>query len=242
MSFKIVSCVSPDFFDAIPLFTPSWHANSGASSIEIHLIDGGSWYENIILRNQVMRDEVLKQNKDQEGVELLVFLDIDCFVVSPLGGMSGTQDQSYPISVARWPEPNMGAVYVRPFAYDRDRWVDLFHEVTSKVQKRCRDKSIQGTSKQKGRFGDQYIWWDILKGLEREGMLGKLDMTYNFCYQPEQWKRKLEEFHKRVRVIHLKGRGRWLQQPHIREKLKQVDQLLPGLVPEWARQKLQKSV
>lgn len=231
MSFTIVSTISPDFEDGRKLFVPSWYRNSGAEHINLKSINGGTWYENIILRNEHIRDSIRAGKR-------IVSLDLDCFV---LGDLADGFDGVHPIGVARWPEPNMGVLFLDgtvPFD-----WEAFFCPLIARITARCRNPRTWGDGKQwrseeawqpkyqKGRFGDQYPWHDALKRIEPQ--VRKLDMNiWNFCYQPEDWDTQLTLCRDVVRIVHVKGRGRWEQQPHIRGKIDLVRKMFPDKIKE----------
>ena len=219
MTFDIVTTVSPNFADGERLFVPSWHRNSGAAKITINRTNTAQWYENIIRRNENIRNAVLRGGR-------VLSLDLDCFVLSDL---SGGFDGAHPFAVARWPLPNMGvAFFDGRMSFD---WEGFFRPLIAGITKRCNDPRIQGTRFQKGRFGDQYHWQDALAA--RNGDVRKLDMNvWNFCHQPEDWKRELMRHRERVKVIHVKGRGNWEKQPKILAKIKMVRRMFPEKILE----------
>jgi len=218
MNFDIITTVSPNLASGIPLFLPSWFRNSGANRVLVRSTDTESWYENIILRNQHIRDTV------GEG-KRIVSLDLDCFVLDDLaGGFDGI----HPIAVTRWPLPNMGVAFFDgtvPFDWDA-----FFTPLIEAITVRCRDPKYWDRPEQKGRFGDQYPWRDALKIIDAE--VGKLDMNeWNFCHQPEDWDAALRVYQKHVRVIHIKGRGAW----HLERYQKKIDlvrELFPNKIKE----------
>jgi len=231
MSFTIISTISPDFEDGRKLFVPSWYRNSGAEFIDLKAVDGGTWYENIILRNEHIRDTIRSGKR-------IVSLDLDCFVLDRLDeGFDGV----HPIAVARWPQPNMGVLFLDGMV-DFD-WRAFFAPLIARITARCRNPRTWGDGtqwqpdkvwadkRQKGRFGDQYPWHDALKAIEPQ--VRKLDMNvWNFCYQPENWQAMLLRHQENVKIIHVKGRGRWEQQPHIRDKIDLVRRMFPEQIKE----------
>lgn len=223
MQFRIATTVSPDFADGTRLFLPSWLRNSGAESIDVQQATGATWYENIIQRNINLRRSVLAAVRD--GVGLLA-LDLDCFIVRDV---SGGFDGVHPIAVARWPLPNMGVAFFDcRLAFEWERMLNL---LIVRVTRRCRDPKTWGNEQLKGRFGDQYPWRDTLH--EQDGAVRKLDMAeWNFCFQPEDWAHELAKHQERIRIIHVKGRGRWEEQSHIRGKLELVRRAFPDQIQE----------
>ena len=219
MSFTIVSTISPDFEEGRKLFVPSWYRNSGAEFIDLKTINGGTWYENIILRNEHIRDSI-------KAGKRVVSLDLDCFVINDLtSGFDGT----HPIGVARWPEPNMGVLFLDG-TVDFE-WEQFFLPLIARITARCRNPATWGNKNQKGRFGDQYPWHAALRVIEPQ--IRKLDMNvWNFCYQPEDWDEQLAIHRDKIRIIHVKGRGRWEQQPHIRGKIRGVRREFPDKIKE----------
>lgn len=220
MCFEIHSTISPDFSEGESLFVPSWQRNSGAARITIHRIAGQSWYENIILRNQVIRDVITANRKR------LLFLDIDCFI---LRNVSDGFDGRHPIAVARWRQPNMGVLFLDgTLSFD---WAGFFAPLILRIVRRCRNPRTWGDLSRKGRFGDQYPWHDALRRVEPA--VRKLDMNqWNFCHQPEDWARELSLHKHEVRIVHVKGRGRWEQQPRIKAKIDLVRKLFPDKIQE----------
>lgn len=219
MSFEIITTVSPDFADGIKLFVPSWFRNANADRITIYTTPQQSWYEGIITRNMNLARSVRKGKR-------IVSLDIDIFV---LGDLSGGFDGKHPIAVARWPNPNMGVAFFDGML-DFD-WSAFFNPLLGQIVRRCRDPSIWGNENKKGRFGDQIPWYAHLQNHEK--WVRKLDMNeWNFCYQPEDWAARFLEHKHEIRIAHVKGRGRWEQQPRIKMKIDSLRRAFPGKIKE----------
>ncbi len=218
MSFDIITTVSPNLASGIPLFLPSWFRNSGAKHILVRSTDSESWYENIITRNEHIRERV------QAG-RRIVSLDLDCFVVKNLArGFDGI----HPISVARWPEANMGVAFFDGQLYFD--WPAFFGPLMDAITVRCRNPKFWDRPEQKGRFGDQPPWQEALAPVEQE--VGKLDMNvWNFCHQPEDWDAALRTYQEDVRVIHIKGRGAWHLERY-QKKINLVRELFPDAIKE----------
>jgi hypothetical protein len=213
MSFDIVTTVSPDFIRGVSLFVPSWFRHSGAENVRLHLTKKQTWYETIIQRNENLRDAVC------EGAvtgRRILSLDVDCFVV---GNLAGGFDGMHPIAVARWPEPNMGvAFFDTTVQFD---WAWFFRKLLVAITNRCRDSRTWGVPGQKGRMGDQPPWYAALHAMDDR--VRKLDMNvWNFCCAPEDTERELAKHYTQIKVIHVKGRGGWEEEPRLARKLAAV--------------------
>ncbi len=212
MDYVIISTVSPDFIAAINLFVPSWFRNSKATEIRIHSIDSGSWVENILNRNRIIRD-VVCGNRCR-----IVSIDIDCFVLDSLfDGFDG----KHPIAVARWPRPNMGvAFFDTTLPFD---WKGFFDPL-------IRDM-IARAEKDPKRFGDQRSWTEAL--LRIESQVNKLDINWNFCYEPRRWYPKLNS---NIKIAHIKGskhphHGDW-EHTKPKKKIDSIRRMFPEKVKE----------
>ena len=193
MSFTIVTTLSPDYADAMELFIPSWFRNSGADEIVIHRIDEESWAKNIVRRTEVWVEEVLAR----QGAKLL-FLDADCMVLGDLrDGFVHC-----PISVARWPRPNMGVVFVntRSRVTNVGEWMrDTCAEIVAELE--------SSTDPESGYSFDQIVWHRRLAWLG----VGKLDeniWNYNRI-GIDQWKKDLPAIKDDVKILHFKHHGKW---------------------------------
>lgn len=198
MGFTIITTISPEFTRAERDFFPTWHANSGADSIVVHKIDEGSWHENILKRAELFRDELIARKRNGERVLLL---DADCIVLRDLS--EGFSDE-HPISVARWPQVNMGvaffnlAIQPRPWC-----WVGFLRNIVKELAA----KVASGHTPQ--HECDQAIWRPWLYRIESHVYkLAEWEWNYN-CFDLPQWDRELPKLKEITRVIHIKGHGDW---------------------------------
>lgn len=214
MGFSIITTLSPDFTRrAEEVFFPTWHANSGADEIVIHKIDEGSWVANIAKRAEILRDELLARLPRGEHV---LALDADCLVLLALGG--GFSDDHI-VSVARWPNVNLGVVFFNlgvPFKWER--WLnDIVREIQDEAGRPDRKATHEC---------DQVVWRPRLQAMsDRVLQLSEWEWNYN-CFDLPQWRRELPGIKSVVRVIHIKGHGDW-QYAKLDEKLDYARELWP---------------
>ncbi len=198
MGFTIITTVSPEFARAQRDFIPTWHANSGADSIVVHKIDEDSWHQNILRRAEIFCDELITRIRHGERVLLL---DADCIVLRDLS--EGFSD-AHPISVARWPQVNMGVAF---FNLSRHPWPTPWKVFLRDIVKEIAAKVAGGHTPQ--HECDQVIWRPRLH--QMEGHVYKLaewEWNYN-CFDLPQWERELPTLKEITRVIHIKGHGDW---------------------------------
>lgn len=198
MSFTIISTYSPEFARALDVFVPTWYANSRAERIVIHRIEEqGSWAANIIRRNQIIHDEVVKRAANRERV---LSLDIDILVLKDLS--AGFCDE-HPFSVAGWPDVNMGVFFLNtavPFPWRQ--WMD---ETLARVLRECPQRDPQHVN----RRCDTEVWRPRLhQAFRHVCKLGVWEWNYH-CREMHQWERDLPALRDVVRLIHLKGHGDW---------------------------------
>lgn len=206
MSFVVATGVSPNFLSVLQMTFPSWVKNSGTNNFVVRTFDGGvdrspviTWYQQVPLRCQAIRDSVLEA---REQGKQIVCLDADCFV---LRDISSGFSPDHPFSVARWPRFNMGVIFFNTLL-DFD-FKGLLDEMVEKVTKRC--LQLVKTRTDVTVPGDQHIWHELLH--RQPDKVCKLDMSeWNFCYAAERWVRNLKRYHSRIRIAHLKGRFRQL--------------------------------
>jgi hypothetical protein len=196
MSFTILTTISPDYAHAWTQVMPTWFANSGADEIVVHRTDEGSWTKNTIRRNEILCAEVARRAKFGQRI---LRLDADCLVLRNLA--EGFSDE-HPISVARWPQINMGVCYFNTaVAFDWRRWMK---ETMTLIRQQCsgrKDSSCEC---------DQIVWRPRLHMLPPELICKLPEWEYNYNnFDMDQWERELPTIRDIVRVIHLKGHGRW---------------------------------
>ena len=200
MSFAIVACASPNYAEVLRYCVPSWIKYAGASRIVIEQIgkdsdDISSWHMNLALRCDVIRDAVLEASKRKERI---LALDLDCVV---LKGLSGGFSDNHAFSVARWPNVNMGVLFVNtavafPFKA-------FFDETCNRVRRQCTEAAAKPNARQA--VDEQGIWQRMLH--RRGKHVRRLDMNeWNFCYHPQDWDKKMGIHKDAIRIAHLKGR------------------------------------
>ena len=213
MGFTIITTLSPEFERAKRDFIPTWHANSGADEIVVHPIDEGSWVRNIVRRSEIFRDELLERLPRGENV---LVLDADCIVLRDLG--EGFSDEHI-ISVARWPNVNMGVVFFNlaiPF-----KWEHWLNDTVEKIR-------IEAAGSRKATHEcDQAVWRPRLHAMpDKIFKLPEWEWNYNNFDLP-QWHYELPDLRDIVRVLHIKSHGNWLY-AKLDEKLKFAKKLWPA--------------
>lgn len=195
MSFTIITTLSPEFERARTDFIPTWEANAGADEIIVHEIDEGTWVGNIVKRAEVLVDELLTRLPRGEKV---LALDADCLVLRDLSG--GFSDD-HMMSVARWPNVNLGVVFYNlAVEYKWRRWlcdtVDLIREEGKKDHKPSHEL-------------DQAVWRPRLHEIDdRIFKLAEHEWNYN-TFPLDYWKIELPQLVDITRVLHIKGHGDW---------------------------------
>lgn len=194
MSFTIITTLSPSYAAAMDLFIPSWFRNSGADEIVIHQIDEGSWAKNILKRNELWIEEVMAR-----GGKLL-FLDADCMVVSDL--WEGFRGKTF--SLARWPVPNMGAVFL-----DLQAAPGWLLEWMAGVCDEISDELAISDDPESGYGFDQTVWHRQLAGIaEHVHQLDETIWNYNRI-GIDQWRKDLPAIKNEVKILHFKHHGAW---------------------------------
>lgn len=196
MSFTIISTLSPGFARARRDFIPSWEANSGAKEIVIHEIDEGSWVKNIVRRAEIIRDELLLRARAGEKV---LALDADCLVLRDLS--EGFCDGRI-ISVARWPNVNLGVVFFNLAV--EFKWRRFLCDTVEMIREEAAREDRKPTHE-----CDQVVWRPRLHAME--SLIYKLpewEWNYN-NFEFAQWEHELPKIRDLVRVIHIKGHGDW---------------------------------
>lgn len=215
--FDIVTTVSPDFremFDAI--FRPTWE-NAGAAEVIVHEIDEGSWPGNIKRRAEVLRDEALSRlphlaiqsDKTIKTVEPTkpprwIALDADCMVLRDL---SGAFADNRMLSVARWPNVNMGVVAYNMPAATKRTWEWLLDGVVRDVTRHATRRMERDPNPMLE--CDQAVWRPRLHGMEQH--IHKLpEWIWNYSnFDLPQWRLELPDLQPLLRVLHIKGHGDW---------------------------------
>lgn len=195
MSFTIITTLSPEFERARRDFIPTWEANAGADQIIVHEIDEGSWVGNIVKRAEIIVDELLAHLP--LGGKILA-LDADCLVLRDLSG--GFSD-NHMMSVARWPNVNLGVVFFN-LEYDY-KWVRWLRDTVHLIR-------AEGMKPRKATHEcDQVVWRPRLHAIEdRIFKLAEHEWNYN-TFPLDYWKIELPQLVDITRVLHIKGHGDW---------------------------------
>lgn len=208
MKYDIATACSNDYTEVLRLCMPSWIRNSGAESITVYPFSIQEkdprirWYLQAARRCQIMASVVCSAaNRGQR----LLFLDTDCFVLSPLhNGFSSEK----PISIARWPDINMGVLFFNtliPFP-----WMDFFSVLIPRITKRCH--WLIDNPPKKWVPGDQDVWREQLHTMVEH--VDKLDANvWNFCYSAHEWEDRLKHTKDSIKVLHIKTRHHGLNTP-----------------------------
>ncbi len=204
MSFTILAACTPNYAEMLRYTLPSWFKNSGADKILVERLEMAegpretAWYDNVAARCFAMTHNILAAFDRGERV---VTLDIDCVVLQELH--AGFSDD-HPISIARWPNVNMGVMFWQPDFYWPSRmWME---RVAARIKLNC-DIARGKLRKSGGCFlADQSVWEDELK--KEESHVHKLDATvWNFCPFQETWVRDFLEHKDSIKIVHMKGQG-----------------------------------
>jgi len=204
VSFTILAACTPNYAEILRYTLPSWFKNSGADKILVERLEMAAgpretaWYDNVAARCHAMTRNILAAFDRGERV---LALDVDCVVLKSLeSGFS----PDHPISIARWPNVNMGVMFWQPyFDFPYRGWLEA---VADRVSRNC-DIARGKLRKAGGCFlADQSVWEDELKKMEEH--VHKLDeMVWNFCPLPETWIRDFLEHKDAIRIVHMKGQG-----------------------------------
>ena len=128
----------------------------------------------------------------------MLLLDADCLVLRELSG--GFSDH-HAISVARWPDPNMGVAFFNlgiPFP-----WKPWLTEIASEIH----NLPPRGDSEQK--VFDQTVWTPKLRGVS-ENVYRLQESIWNYnSTDLNPWRDELPQLKDTVRVLHFKGHGEW---------------------------------
>lgn len=202
MTYEITTAVSPDYSRILGLCMPSWISNAGAERIRVWPVGADrcgtqeeQWYRQAYQRCVCMQKAV--EDAVASGTRLLA-LDLDCFVLSDLsGGFSDTK----PISVARWPDINMGVLFFNcRLSFP---WLAFFEELTDRIEKRTEE--LIAEKPKKFRPADQAVWLEVLHDWEKH--VHKLDANvWNFCYSGHEWDEQVARHKAGIKVLHWKAR------------------------------------
>lgn len=195
MGFSIITTLSPEFARARRDFIPTWEANAGADDIVVHEIDEGTWVGNIVKRAEIIVAELLKRLPRGEKV---LALDADCLVLRDLaGGFS----EHHIMSLARWPQVNMGVVFFNlAVDFKWGRWLgDTLEEIKEEA---TRERKATHEC-------DQVVWRPRLHAIEEKiYKLSEWEWNYN-TFDYNYWRHELPKIKDIVRVLHIKGHGDW---------------------------------
>ncbi len=214
MSFTIVTSVSPNYADVLQFCMPSWIKWSGASSIIVNRIEsesydgesawqagdqpGESWYANVILRCEAMRDSTLQAMHRGERV---LALDIDCVALQDLSGGFSEEHAFSAASWCGWPDINMGVLF---FNTNLDYpFEEFLNEMAVNVRERC--ESLIENPGDTWTAGDEDVWREMLQREEQH--VCKLDwLEWNFCDHPQHWNKQMRRHKDKIRIAHIKTR------------------------------------
>jgi len=195
MPFSIISTASPDYISAVERFVPTWQANSGAERVDVFRLDGHDWARCIVQRNEILHEQLTARI----GQKVLA-LDVDCLVLRDL---SAGFSPDHAISVARWPEVQMGVCFFN-LAFDFP-WREWLDETLAAVKRAYLSRDATHINRQ----CDTLAWRPRLHAIWRSVcQLGEWEWNYS-CKELYQWERDLPPLQTVTRVLHLKGHGKW---------------------------------
>ncbi len=201
MSFTISTTISSDYHFVLDRCLPSWYRVSGASRIDVHLYQTSADTRYRWIMNLVHRCERMQQAVHESAGRKLLLMDADCMVLKELS--SGFSDTK-PISVARWPNINLGVLFLNmtldwPFR-------EFFDEFVRKATEYCNaNKGSQGA--------DQSVMIGMLQGIESD--VEKLDGgVWNFRYRDGTKRAEFRSVIKDLKILHLIGRGGGQKREH----------------------------
>ena len=190
----------------VPLFSalfPGWLRNSGANQIIVNTLPETPsdylyrqrWHTNTMRRCQAMQEIVLDYTSKGKRI---VAMDADCII---LKNLSGGFHPTLPISVAHWPDFNMGVMFFNG-QVDFD-FPKLFSKVTPRIV--ATNTSLVTRPEQDWLIADEFIWREELKRYGK--FVHKLNwFEWNYCGPPEDWPSVLPTIKDTVRVLHPKVR------------------------------------
>ncbi len=195
MGFTIITTVSPDFERARRQFIPTWEANAGADDIVVHEIDEGSWVKNIVRRAEIIVAELITRLPRGEKV---LALDADCIVTRDLS--EGFSDD-HRISVARWPNVNLGVVFFN-LAVEH-KWRVWLADTLREIQE-------EGAKERKPTHEcDQVVWRPRLHSMgDHVHKLAEWEWNYN-TFDWTNFRHELPALKTLCRIVHFKGHGDW---------------------------------
>jgi hypothetical protein len=215
MGFTIVAAYTPSYVETLRYCLPSWR-NSGASKIVLEQLPDitgpkeTAWYDGTAARCEAHYRNITAALDRGERV---LALDVDCVVLKDL---SSGFSADHPISVARWPDFNMGVMFFNPSsplrhpAFDHlpppIDWLEWVRSVTDRIRDNC--QRYKGTLRPAGGcwLADQMAWQSEVQ--EIQSSVNKLDAdVWNFCPHLNDWEREWERVKDRVKIVHLKGQG-----------------------------------
>ena len=212
MSFTIITTLSPEFERAHRDFIPTWYANSGADQIVVHPIDEGSWVGNIVKRAEILNIELIARLPRGEKV---LALDADCLVLKNLE--AGFLDDHI-MSVARWPNVNMGVVFFNLGV--KFKWVRWLLDTLAMIKEEAKK------DRKASHECDQVIWRPRLHAhAQLIYKLPEWEWNYN-NFELHQWRHELPAIRDVAKVIHIKGHGDW-QYAELDAKLRLAKELWP---------------
>jgi hypothetical protein len=212
MGYTIITTVSPDFERARRDFIPTWEANAGADEIVIHEINEGSWVGNIVKRAEILMGELLERLPRGEKV---LALDADCIVLRDLS--DGFSDDHI-ISVARWPNVNLGVVMFNlAVEFKWERWLA---DTLVGIQE-------EGSKPRKASHEcDQVVWRPRMHAIEdRINKLAEWEWNYN-TFDYGSFHHELPKLVDLCRIVHFKGHGDW-EWAECDRKMRLLKQLWP---------------
>ena len=136
--FSMSAVASERYRGLADLCVPTWTRNAGAEAVNIDYHEDVGWHKSLVQRAKFWRRRTLEAVAARRPV---VLMDVDCVVLSPIAG--GFSD-SHPISVARWPNINIGVLFINtlvpfPFADFFDEFVDRLQAAR---QTKCADQDL----------------------------------------------------------------------------------------------------
>lgn len=173
MNFRIVTTASYNYASVVDFCLPSWRKNSGANEILVRWHPDRAagertknWFQAVQERCLTIRDAVRAAVADQTK---LLILDADCLVFKNLeDGFA----EGKPIAMARWPEVNMGVMFLNT---DLDWPFCEFFDAYAKNSRRHIEALIRDKSRRTG--ADQDVFIEMLKGHDDD--VAKLDNHVN---------------------------------------------------------------
>ena len=194
MKFSIATCYSDRYQRIAELCLPSWSKHSGAEFVDVRrhpdITGSGSFMYAVACRAEFYLETI--RAAVRRKVPLLL-LDSDCLI---LGDVSEGFPSEKPIGIGRWPNINIGVVFLRT---DLDWWfVDFFEAWRDQLR-----AEVEGSGTVK-KTADQDILGEMVKAEERD--VEKLDhLIWNHTFGPGWTENpdRLAGVRDRVRIVHL---------------------------------------